>query len=429
MDKKGFTLVEILVVVTIVSILWTIAFVSFSHYSASARDAVRKTDIANIHKGLEMYQLEAIRVPLPENKVDITADAQVVRYQGFAWATVLERAKIWKIWQWGARDPMSFDYYSYIVDTSQTKFEIVGFIETPDLVFQPISQVHAFQGFDNFFTAWKDMGILFVEDTPINFTDEETVDIKNTTSQYTFKFTSYDTLTGTWILLASSIAMRDKAYANIDDSLIGMYDMSTKLNGDIHRLKDFSKYGNHATMTWSYTMEDGVLKDLSSFVSTIGRTAAIDTPITINHWSGSYTYETTIKANPAYSQVVFSSLWSNNFLARVLNTNYDFAGSWKSWANFTWLSSETMEKQWIHYVLVTNSDWNTKLYIDGVLWNSVDIWSFSDTEFQLRMMNATQNCYLCGTDGSLDMMETTRVYNRELTDAEIQTLYLLSRAN
>lgn len=54
--RKAFTLVEILVVVTIISILASIAAVSYSSSLKQSRDARRKTDLEQVRAGLEMYK-------------------------------------------------------------------------------------------------------------------------------------------------------------------------------------------------------------------------------------------------------------------------------------------------------------------------------------------------------------------------------------
>ena len=48
MKRKAFTLVELIVVITILAILWTIAFISLSWYSKEARDAKRATDTSSL---------------------------------------------------------------------------------------------------------------------------------------------------------------------------------------------------------------------------------------------------------------------------------------------------------------------------------------------------------------------------------------------
>jgi len=54
--KKGFTLIEILVVTTIIVLLTSIAMVSYSMFSKSSRDARRKADLDQVRAALEMYR-------------------------------------------------------------------------------------------------------------------------------------------------------------------------------------------------------------------------------------------------------------------------------------------------------------------------------------------------------------------------------------
>ena len=53
---EGFTLVEILVVVTIIALLASLAVVSYSQFVKQARDAKRTTDIEQIRAAIELYR-------------------------------------------------------------------------------------------------------------------------------------------------------------------------------------------------------------------------------------------------------------------------------------------------------------------------------------------------------------------------------------
>jgi prepilin-type N-terminal cleavage/methylation domain-containing protein len=53
--KLGFTLIELLVVISIIAILAAIATVSYSSAQKQARDATRKSDLAQYRNSLEMY--------------------------------------------------------------------------------------------------------------------------------------------------------------------------------------------------------------------------------------------------------------------------------------------------------------------------------------------------------------------------------------
>ncbi len=54
--KKGFTLIEILVVATIIGLLAGVGAVSFASISKSSRDARRKVDLENIRAAIEQYR-------------------------------------------------------------------------------------------------------------------------------------------------------------------------------------------------------------------------------------------------------------------------------------------------------------------------------------------------------------------------------------
>jgi len=54
--KKAFTLVEILVVVTIIGLLTATATVTYTVFLKQSRDAKRKTDLEQIRATLEMYR-------------------------------------------------------------------------------------------------------------------------------------------------------------------------------------------------------------------------------------------------------------------------------------------------------------------------------------------------------------------------------------
>lgn len=56
MKNKGFTLIEILVVATIISFLFVSGLVSYQGFAKSSRDARRKADLQQISAALELYK-------------------------------------------------------------------------------------------------------------------------------------------------------------------------------------------------------------------------------------------------------------------------------------------------------------------------------------------------------------------------------------
>ena len=58
MKRKAFTLVELIVVITILAILWTIAFISLSGYSKEARDSKRVTDTSSLLSKINIEEVK-----------------------------------------------------------------------------------------------------------------------------------------------------------------------------------------------------------------------------------------------------------------------------------------------------------------------------------------------------------------------------------
>jgi len=63
--KKAFTLVELIVSTTILAILTTIGFYTYTQYISDARDSVRKTDISTLDSQLNLYKKQRGAYPLP----------------------------------------------------------------------------------------------------------------------------------------------------------------------------------------------------------------------------------------------------------------------------------------------------------------------------------------------------------------------------
>ena len=86
---QAFTLVELIVVITILVILWTIGFVSYTNYIGWARDTNRLSQIAGIYDGIESYKIKQ-EAPLPTDKVEVKSGTTVIAYQWYVWQDVLD---------------------------------------------------------------------------------------------------------------------------------------------------------------------------------------------------------------------------------------------------------------------------------------------------------------------------------------------------
>jgi len=78
--RAGFTLVEMLVVVTIIAILSTLVIVKLSGYSDRARVAVAKSHLSQIESAIRAFREDAGRLPISLDEL-ITKPADVKNWQ------------------------------------------------------------------------------------------------------------------------------------------------------------------------------------------------------------------------------------------------------------------------------------------------------------------------------------------------------------
>jgi len=124
--QRAFTLVELIVVITILSILWTIAFLSFQWYSRDARDSKRTSDIWNIKTTLELFNINAWKFPSPDSPSTISYSWDTVWYQWTLWDGVTTNLK------WLDKkplDPLTQAEYIYSTTQSYKEYQVLALYE------------------------------------------------------------------------------------------------------------------------------------------------------------------------------------------------------------------------------------------------------------------------------------------------------------
>lgn len=125
-NNKWFTLVELMVVVTILSVLLTIAFLSVKNYSADSRNSVRVTDIWIINQSLWIYKVGSWKYPMPTSYTWITYEWWNLWFQWYFWENTNKNIdKISKL----PVDPLFWNEYNYSVLSNQIKYQIWSIIE------------------------------------------------------------------------------------------------------------------------------------------------------------------------------------------------------------------------------------------------------------------------------------------------------------
>ncbi len=122
----AFTLVELIVVITIIGILSTVWFVSYSNYLTWARDSNRYSQLTKLSDSLQVYATTK-SLPLPDDYIEITASwaSNVIAYQWYVWTDVLETIDYTN---WG-KDPKDDSFYTYYLTKDRKSLQLMALME------------------------------------------------------------------------------------------------------------------------------------------------------------------------------------------------------------------------------------------------------------------------------------------------------------
>lgn len=139
--KNGFTLVELIVVITILAVLWTIAYISLWWYTMNARDTARYSDVKSIEKVLENFVLKRWIYPTPSNPVDITYKGWMVFKHWTFWDST--HLQIWELSKKPV-DPLWWKEYNYSLSSTSRAYNISWVQEWDSVSYKsPIDSTYA----------------------------------------------------------------------------------------------------------------------------------------------------------------------------------------------------------------------------------------------------------------------------------------------
>jgi len=130
-----FTLVELIVVITILAILWTIAFISMQSYSSNARDSTRISDLSAMKTSLELFQLDSWKYPEPTEGFVVSYSWSEVWTQWTFWTTTFSNiSKLDKI----PTDPLTEKEYTYSVTKTKQEYQFAWIVEWDEISYNPL---------------------------------------------------------------------------------------------------------------------------------------------------------------------------------------------------------------------------------------------------------------------------------------------------
>ncbi len=132
MNNKAFTLVELIVVVTILAILGTIWFISFTWYTSEARDSSRVSDMATIKKAIEIYEINKNKLPEISDPTPVYYNWEVVFYQWTFWSKTIASLE-WQIGNFPV-DPLTWEHYSFSKTNNSREYELGWFFENENYI-------------------------------------------------------------------------------------------------------------------------------------------------------------------------------------------------------------------------------------------------------------------------------------------------------
>lgn len=129
-NRLAFTLVELIVAITILAILWTIAFFAFQWYSKNSRDSARVSNISRMKTSLDIFAIEAWKYPIPTNSVDITFSWWTIWKQWVFWESVIKNlSKLDRT----PSDPLTESFFTYSILNSKFEYQIWWILESDSI--------------------------------------------------------------------------------------------------------------------------------------------------------------------------------------------------------------------------------------------------------------------------------------------------------
>lgn len=203
-SEYAFSFVELIIVVTIISILVAVWYISYNSYISKSRDSSRISQISTIYWWLETAK-QIWKIPLPENKVSIYASWSLIWYQWYVWDYVLKQIGYDEEW----KDPLDNSNYTYAINSKLRKIQLLTFLENNPTNEDNLWDIKSNLGQEKFEripkTYWDKLWIILEQNfNPIqnnNLLVTSWIDVETTSSWFIVVFSNSENIYWTWNLL------------------------------------------------------------------------------------------------------------------------------------------------------------------------------------------------------------------------------------
>ncbi len=162
---KAFTLVELIVSITILAILGTLSFISYSRFTQNVRDSVRQADTHSINTSLALYEINNNTYPAP-------TDGHTVAYGSYPlWIE-------WSFWHdtriqlknvsWDFLDPKYEVPYTYSTTIDKKEYQLGAIYERTDIGSDILTSLQKTKIFPQIYAEQ-------IEDHPIKYFDPHSI--------------------------------------------------------------------------------------------------------------------------------------------------------------------------------------------------------------------------------------------------------------
>ena len=125
-NKKAFTLIEIVVAITILVVLSVIGMMTLQSHQKDARDSVRISDVELINRAMDVYYVDYRNYPEPSDYTSIAFTWTELWQQGTVWKSVIINLKSLSK---ELSDPLKGTEYTYSRLNTKEQYQIATILE------------------------------------------------------------------------------------------------------------------------------------------------------------------------------------------------------------------------------------------------------------------------------------------------------------